>query len=109
MCESGVDKVVKHATTDLERVEDEGFMLCYVGVKNKMKGVKINKNELRKMVKKIKSYLAMFQSYKVQFTKRDDNKVAHYPSKQALLEGNKTWLEEVPMFIRDQICNDIYH
>jgi len=44
-----------------------------------------------KMVKKIKSYLAMFQSYKFQFTKRDNNSVAHYLAKQAHLEGSKTW------------------
>ena len=62
-----------------------------------------------RMVKLIRQKLPLFNNYRVKFTKRVNNRVAHYLAKQAHIEGNRTWIDDVPMFIRAQLCKDIFY
>lgn len=61
------------------------------------------------MVNMIKHKLSLFHDCRVTFTRRANNSVAHYLAKHALNEGTKTWIKDVPNFLRGQLCKDIFH
>ncbi|XP_042958143.1 uncharacterized protein LOC122293710 [Carya illinoinensis] len=61
------------------------------------------------IVEDVKAVLRERRSWKIQFTRREGNEVAHLLAKKALLvEQDQIWIDECPDFISLQVCKESY-